>query len=211
MSYAYGTRSRWAPVVQSMVETLRTRLQERGLTQGQVALRINCHPSTVSRALSGGSIPPRDMTRRIADLLEVDVSALMAEADMIRRHGRTSRADGFPPDGLASYTDLLAALRDLLAARDLSHRELVQRDRSEVLRRSTVGAVLRGERSGRQDIVLAIVRACGVSTAATEAWDAAWREVGQPVREARLLRSAETYSRLRRASLRAEWWGRRPW
>lgn len=204
---AYGTRSRWAPAVQGMVEMLRARMRERGLSQGQVALAVRCHPSRVSRALSGQSVPPRHLIEQIAHHLGVDVPEVMrqwADADAIRREGDVCRADGGPPDSLTSYSGLLAALRDLLAARGLSHRSLVGRDQSGLLRRSTVGAVLRDERSLRLDVVMAIVRACGVSAGAADAWGAAWQDLGQPHREARLQHSAEAYSRIRRADRRSE-------
>ncbi|MEU5400177.1 helix-turn-helix transcriptional regulator [Streptomyces sp. NPDC005963] len=186
---------------------LRSRMRERGLSQGQVAVMIRCHPSRVSRALSASSIPPRHLIEAIAMRLDVEVPMVMrmwADADAIRREGRACREDGGPPDGLASYSDLIRALSGLIDSAGLSQRELTRRDRSGILRRSTLGAVLRGERSARRDVVLAIVRTCGAGLAAVAAWDAAWEALGRPHREARLQRSAEIYSRIKRADRRSD-------
>lgn len=53
-----------------------------------------------------------------------------------------------------------------------------------MLKRSTVGAVLRGERPARRDVVIAIVHACGLGNIVVAEWDAAWRRLGQPYLEA---------------------------
>lgn len=98
--------------------------------------------------------------------------------------GRPCRIGGRPPGDLARYTDLLDALRDLLRRCRMSQREVVRRDRTGVLRRSTLGAVLRGERPARRDVVIAIVRACGLGESAVAGWHTAWSRLGQPYLEA---------------------------
>ncbi len=90
-------------------------------------------------------------------------------------HGSRSAS---PPPGVVAYADLLRALRDLLRARGISQRELARRDHR--LNRSTVGAVLRGERSARLDMVIAIVRACGASAEAEDVWASTWWDTGRP-------------------------------
>ena len=108
---------------------------------------------------------------------------------MFNRAGRRQAAhngSGPTPGDLAHYSDLLHALRDLLRRRcRLSQREVVRRDHTGVLKRSTVGAVLRGERPARRDVVIAIVHARGLGNSVVAEWDAAWRLLGQPYLEAR--------------------------
>lgn len=72
----------------------------------------------------------------------------------------------------------MRALRHLLRAQGISERELERRDRQ--LRRSTVGAVLRGDRGARLEMVTAIVRVCGVRGEAAQAWADAWARLSQP-------------------------------
>ena len=93
------------------------------------------------------------------------------EAEMARRRG---------PAELATYAELLDELRRLAFLCGLSHAELARRDPTGVLRRSTVGAVLRGELSASLEIVIGIVRACGVHGGAVDDWTVDWNRVGRP-------------------------------
>ena len=65
-----------------------------------------------------------------------------------------------------------------MSERGVSQRELPRRDYR--LRRSTRRAVLRGERAAQRSMVIAIVRGCGVSDAAEQAWAATWWRLGRP-------------------------------
>lgn len=167
---------------------LRAQLAARGMTQAHLASRLWCDRSRVSRALSGREMPSRDLVERISEHLGADVDATRRrwqEVDRIRRQIRGERAEGgWPPEDLGSYADLLRALAGLVRERGLSQRELIRRDRSCTLRRSTVGAVLRGQRSASRDVVSAMVRACGVDDPeCLAAWDEAWQRLGRPHRQ----------------------------
>jgi transcriptional regulator with XRE-family HTH domain len=168
-----------------------------------------CDRSRVSRALSGREVPPRDLIERIAAALGDDIGETRRRwdhADIVRRQARACRAGGGPPDGLDRYTDLLQALRDLLRGRGISQRQLVQRDQSGRLRRSTVGAVLRGERTAQRTVVIAIVRACGVSDTAAAAWATAWWRLGRPHQQEQHRRRREGYERRAYAEMMSGRW-----
>jgi transcriptional regulator with XRE-family HTH domain len=186
------------PVLGVLVQPLRDRLDETGLSQARLAARLRCDRSRVSRALSGREVPPRHLIERIAEELGGDTVKARRQwdrADRIRRQASACRAGGGPPDDLDRYADLLRALRDLLRGRGISQRQVVQRDLSGRLRRSTVGAVLRGERTAQRDVVVAIVRACGVSDTAVAAWATAWSRLGRPHQEEQHRRRREGYER----------------
>lgn len=108
---------------------------------------------------------------------------LRAAADASRRRHLIRETEGHPPD-LDSYPALCQALRDLIDRRGISQRELARRDETGLLKRATVGAVLRMERAAQREVTIAIVRACGVSDSAVEDWDAAWHCWGLPHRQA---------------------------
>lgn len=168
-------------VLAELAGQLRDRMRDAGISQGQAAIRLHCHPSRVSRALSGREMPQRDLLLGLARMTDVDAVAVMerwASADAARRQARDHTHDGGPPDGLANYPALLRALRELLRDRRVSQRELARRVPG--LRRSTIGAALRGERSIGLGMVITIVRACGVTGDAERAWSAAWWRLGQP-------------------------------
>jgi plasmid maintenance system antidote protein VapI len=169
------------PELWSLVKPMRVAMREQQLSQAQLAIRLGCDRSRVSRALSGRELPPRHLIMQIAEALGTDVAA--AERRWARnkarmRKARARTAGGGPPPGLRTYAELLRELRDLLSLQGVSQRELTRRDQR--LSRSTVGAVLRGERSARQSMVIAIVRASGVSEEAERAWAAAWWHLGRP-------------------------------
>jgi transcriptional regulator with XRE-family HTH domain len=182
----------------SLVKPMRVAMAELGLSQAQLAIRLGCDRSRVSRALSGRELPPRHLIVRIAQALGTDVAA--AERRWARNAARTrnarartaaSAAGGGPPPGLQTYADRRQALRDLLRLRGISQRELTRRDGR--LRRSSVGAALRGERSAGLGAVIAIFRACGVSEEAEQAWAAAWWRLGRPYQEMQHRRRREGY------------------
>ena len=164
-------RALWA-----LVAPLRAARTAQGLTQGQLGDRLGCDRSRVSRALSGRTLPSRERAVELARVLGVDEAETgrrWEEAAARVRDARACRgAGGAPPPGHASHMDVMDALRDLLRELGVSQRELERRDPG--LRRSTVGAVLRGERSARLDLVIAIVRACGLPEEAVSDWESIW-------------------------------------
>ncbi|MFF9635706.1 helix-turn-helix domain-containing protein [Streptomyces bacillaris] len=197
---AYGSRKGWGPVNEALIDLLESRRLERGLTYGQLAVLIKRDSSTVSRALSGQGIPSRAVTELIARSLGMDeaaVTALRDEAAGIRREGRALRAAGGPPDAMSTHDDFLNALRELIRKAHLSHRKIGIMSHG-ALKRSTIGAVLRGERSAPLSVVMDIVRICGVQKAeAVSAWEEAWYDLAHPDRERRRQRRWEAYSFLR--------------
>ena len=183
-----------APVLRALVRPLHDQMEEQGLSQARLGIQLGCDRSRVSRALSGREVPPLHLVEQIAEALGADVDQARRRwihADAIRRKTRACEAGGGPPDGLYTYTDLLRALRDLMRGRGVTQRELTRRDHR--LRRSTVGAVLRGERAARPGMVIAIVRACGVNDAPEQAWATAWWRLGQPHQEERRRRRWQGY------------------
>jgi hypothetical protein len=151
--------------------------------------------------MSGREVPSLHLIDRVAELLGADADETRSRwqvVDRIRRRARAERTGGGPSDDLGSYADLLRALGDLIRDRGLSQRDLVQRDQSYTLRRSTVGAVLRGQRSASRDVVIAIVRACGVGDPACRmAWDDAWQRLGRPHRQEQHERQVTGYRQCR--------------
>jgi hypothetical protein len=89
------------------------------------------------------------------------------------------------------------ALGDLITKKVGSHRQLVRQDKSGQLTRSTVGAILRYQRSLSFDVLIQVLTVCGVSDKEREAWMDAWECHGSPRREAMdERRRAIAYSRL---------------
>lgn len=173
------------PELRALVMPLRDAMRERRRAQKQLARVAGVDRSTVSRWLSGRMLPPLEPLLRIAADLHADVVTvehqwgLAAEAmrdPQVRREAYL--AGGAPPARLVSHADLMRALRGLLQARGISQRELERRDPR--LRRSTVGATLRGERGARLDMVTAITRACDVQDQASAAWADAWARLAGP-------------------------------
>ena len=187
------------PELRALVMPLRDAMRERRRAQKQLARVAGVDRSTVSRWLSGRMLPPLEPLLRIAADLHADVVTvehqwgLAAEAmrdPQVRREAYL--AGGAPPARLVSHADLMRALRGLLHARGISQRELERRDPR--LRRSTVGATLRGERGARLDMVTAITRACDVQDQASAAWADAWARLSRPDLERRQA-AAEIYAR----------------
>ncbi|MEV3924405.1 helix-turn-helix transcriptional regulator [Actinomadura coerulea] len=173
--------SEYENVLQALVRPLRQQMREVGMTQGQLADQIGYDRSTVCRALSGRVLPSRQVIERIVQALDVDADRTRhrwAHADAIRRRTRRVQATGGPPRDLQSYSDLLRALRDLMRRSGLSQREIAQR--SGRLPRATLGAMLRGERSCRRDVVILIVQSCGMTGDHLLAWESIWSRFGAP-------------------------------
>lgn len=60
-------------------ENIKTFRKERGLTQEELAIRVNVVRQTVSKWEKGQSVPDADLLQRIAEVLEVQVSQLLGE------------------------------------------------------------------------------------------------------------------------------------
>ena len=93
------------PSTRSMAQRLRSLRAQNGMTQGQVAKRLGCHESAVSRWESGSRSPGAADLVGLADLFEVSVDALLGR---VRQH---------PAAGSALLD--LTLLRELEAAADV--------------------------------------------------------------------------------------------
>ena len=187
------------PELWALVSPLRDAMRERRRGQRQLARLAGVDRSTVSRWLSGRMLPPLEPLLQIAADLHADVAAVehqwVRAADAMRDpqvRREAYLAGGAPPARMVSHADLRRALRRLLRARQISHRELELRDPH--LRRSTVGAILSGERGASLDMVMAITRACGVQGDAARAWADAWARVSKLDMDQRRAR-ADAYAR----------------
>jgi transcriptional regulator with XRE-family HTH domain len=204
-----------SPARHALISWLRDAVDAAGLSYDQLAREIGCHRSSISRALSGRHSPTWPVIERIAARCGVSVTwarSLARDAGVAcHRGGLRVGSGGHPPAELADYIELRRALRDLLTWAGVSQREVVRRDSTGMLRRSTVGAVLRGERSASREVTIAIVRACEVSEAAVAAWAAVWDRLGRPFREAmdhqrRQLAYAQLGWHRTHSYLRRHWW-----
>jgi transcriptional regulator with XRE-family HTH domain len=189
----------YLPELWALITPLRDAMREHQRAHKQLARVAGVDRSTVSRWLSGRMLPPLQPLLQLAADLPADVAMvehqweLAADAmrdPQVRREAYL--AGGVPPARLVSHADLMRALRSLLRARGISQRELERQDPR--LRRSTVGAMLRGERGARLGMVTAITRACGVQGEAARAWADAWARLSQPDMEQRRAR-ADAYAR----------------
>lgn len=173
------------PELWALVAPLRAAMTAQGITYGQLGYRLGRHRSRASRALAGRVLPARDRILQLARILSVDETAVGHQWDRAAARMRDPRArrearaaGGAPPSRLTSHMDVMHALRDLLQDRGISQRELERLDPD--LRRSTIGAMLRGARGAGLHQVAAIVRACDVHGAAASAWEAAWEQYSLP-------------------------------
>lgn len=67
-------------------ENIKTIRKERGLTQEELAIRVNVVRQTVSKWEKGQSVPDADLLQRIADVLEVTVSQLLGEEKEVEQN-----------------------------------------------------------------------------------------------------------------------------
>lgn len=171
----------------ALIIWIHARLDEAGVTYTQLAHGMAYDRSWVSRALSGRRLPPWPLVSAAAAACGTSPSEareLWHAAIEARRERDTQAAQGYPPADLGTYSALCDALGQLVATRVSSQRELVRRDASGQLTRSTIGAVLRRERSLSRDVLHRTVTACGLDEPAVDAWLAAWDRYGKPFREA---------------------------
>ena len=62
-------------------ENIKSFRRERGLTQEELAIRVNVVRQTVSKWEKGLSVPDADMLQKIAEVLEVSVSRLLGKEE----------------------------------------------------------------------------------------------------------------------------------
>ncbi len=185
----------------SLIRWVHDRLDETGTTYEQVAGDIAYSRSWVSRALSGGRLPPWQVIEATAVHCRASTNEARrlwdaARAAQSRRETRRRKAT-YPPSDIDSWQSMYDALGDLISRRVGSHRELARRDTSGRLTRSTIGAILRYERSLSYDVLDQVLIACDVSGMDREAWMDAWERYGAPRRDAmEELRRAIAYDRL---------------
>ena len=60
-------------------ENIKNLRKERGLTQEELAIRVNVVRQTVSKWEKGQSVPDADLLQKLADVLEVSVSQLLGQ------------------------------------------------------------------------------------------------------------------------------------
>ena len=73
-------------------ENIKTFRKERGLTQEELAIRVNVVRQTVSKWEKGLSVPDADLLQTISEVLEVSVSQLLGEDKEMER-GRNEIAE----------------------------------------------------------------------------------------------------------------------
>lgn len=73
-------------------ENIKTFRKERGLTQEELAIRLNVVRQTVSKWEKGQSVPDADLLQGMAEVLEVSVSQLLGEEKEMER-GRNEIAE----------------------------------------------------------------------------------------------------------------------
>ena len=73
-------------------ENIKTFRKERGLTQEELAIRVNVVRQTVSKREKGQSVPDADLLQKISEVLEVSVSQLLGEEKEMER-GRNEIAE----------------------------------------------------------------------------------------------------------------------
>jgi hypothetical protein len=184
----------------SLIRWVHDRLDATGITYEQVASDVAYTRPWVSRALSGQKLPPWELVETVAKRCRAstdDARRLWDAASAAQRRRETRmRKATHPPLEIDSWSSMYDALGDLIVRRVGSHRKLANRDAR--LPRSTIGAILRYERSLSYDVLDQVLVACEVSGVEREAWMDAWERYGKP-RRATMddLRRAIAYSRLR--------------
>ena len=185
----------------SLIRWVHDRLDETGITYEEVASDMAYSRPWVSRALSGRKLPPWQLIETVAKRCMAstgEARKLWDAANAAQRRRETRmRKTTYPPLVIDSWGSMYDSLGDLISRRVGSHRELARRDASGRLTRSTIGAILRYERSLSYDVLDQVLVVCGVSGMEREAWMDAWERYGEP-RRATMdeLRRAIAYGRL---------------
>jgi hypothetical protein len=172
----------------SLIRWVHDHLDATGTTYGQVASDVAYSRSWVSRQLCGRKLPPWQVIEATAvrcnapvdDARKLWDAAISAQRRRETRRRKVTR----PPADIDSWGSMYDGLGDLISRRVGSHRELARRDTSGRLTRSTVGAILRYDRSLSYDVLEQVLIICDVSGAEREAWMDAWEHHGKARRDA---------------------------
>lgn len=87
-----------------LAENIRNRRKEKGMSQEELAIRLHVVRQTVSKWEKGLSVPDADLLKKLAEVLETDVSVLLGETIV----GNPDRNE---------IAEQLSRMNDLLAAR----------------------------------------------------------------------------------------------
>ena len=152
--------------LRSLITWVHDRLDETGTTYEQVANEMVYSRSWVSRALCGRRLPSWQVIEATATRCRAsteDARRLWEAATATQRRRETRRRIvTYPPSDIDSWESMYDALGDLIARKVGSHRELARTDTSRRLTRSTIGAILRHERSLSYDVLDQVLVTCGV-------------------------------------------------
>jgi transcriptional regulator with XRE-family HTH domain len=169
-----------------LAEWLREQRERQGHSYRQLADGTEYDPTTLSRAASGDTVPPRDVVRAYAEACDARVEDadrlwLQARREQQARSGRKGQRRPAPrPELIHDRRDLGAALHDLWErAGAPSTREMQRRagDHSE-LPHSTAHRILTKQTVPRYDDQLeGFLRACEVPENEWPPWLEAWRSV----------------------------------
>jgi transcriptional regulator with XRE-family HTH domain len=187
-----------------LIRWVHARLDETGTTYDQVAHDIAYSRSWVSRALCGRRLPPWQLIEVIVRRCGAsprEARKLWEAAEAAQSRRQVKRISAPPPPDVDSWRDMYDALGDLITSRVGSHRELVRKDESGQLTRSTIGAILRHERSLSHDVLIRVLAVCELDDDERQAWMDAWERYGKPRREImEELRRSIAYGRLHQAT-----------
>lgn len=172
----------------ALVRWVHARLDGSAVSYQEIALGVYRSRSWVSRALCGKQLPSWELVEAVAVQCGASTSEarrLWEAADASQRRRRAARtAAGISVSRVNSWVSLYDALGDLIVATAGSQRELIRRDTSGLLSRSTLGAVLRYDRSLSYEVLDQILLACKVGGSQRAEWIAAWERWGEPRRQA---------------------------
>ena len=94
-----------------LAQNIKNARKNKGLTQEELAIRLNVVRQTVSKWEKGLSVPDADLLQKMADIFEVDVSALLGT--VIEANGEAS-----------AVAEQLARLNEQLAIRNKQNRTI---------------------------------------------------------------------------------------
>ncbi|MDX8144094.1 helix-turn-helix transcriptional regulator [Lentzea sp. BCCO 10_0061] len=178
-----------------------------GLTNARLGARIGYHGTAVSRACNGKTVPSWALASAIVVACRADVGLarrLWEAADKQQRMHRNLRVRREPSGQISTFDDLSDALREMWLDTGLSQRAIVDAAESGWLRRSNLGAVLRGERRPRRGMTEALVRACGGNEQSVDMWAQAWDRLNEVEAERRRARAFAVREQRRRYFRRAQ-------
>ncbi|MCW2935801.1 MAG: family transcriptional regulator [Actinomycetia bacterium] len=163
--------------LRALLGWVRARLDESGSTYEQLADDVGYSRPWVSGELSGRRLPSWRLMEAIA-------ARAHAPADEAQRlHRAAEAALDHPPSDIDSWQGLYLALDALILSRVGSHQELVRRDASGVLTRSTIDAIALLDRSLSEDVLVRALTICEVGERELADWMKAWESYGRVRRE----------------------------